>query len=127
MVDQLTRLCDLITCKSLSVSSGLTSSASPAGFGSKACCSGETILQEHVEICVLSLGACPLCKPLSVSDCMCIVCVCCAVLRLTLSFHLDELFDLINPKWNFFFWSSFYCWSSTVEHVRLLRRSVANL
>ena len=108
----------------MSVSSGLTSSASPAGFGSKACCSGETILQEHVEICVLSLGACPLCKPLSVSDCMCIVCVCCAVQRLTLSFHPDELFDLINPKWNFFFWNPFY-WSSTVEHVRLLRRSVA--
>lgn len=70
MVDQLTRLCDLITCKSLSVSSGLTSSASPAGFGSKACCSGETILQEHVEICVLSLGL-ALYVNLSVSQSVC--------------------------------------------------------
>lgn len=66
------------------VSSGLTSSATRAGFGCKACCSAETILQEHVEICVLCLGACPLCTLLSVSPRLCHVG--CAVLRLTLRF-----------------------------------------
>lgn len=72
VVDQFTCLCDPITCKNLSDSSGLTSSATPAGLvGSKACCSGETILQEHVEICVLCLEAYPLCKLLNVCVCGC--------------------------------------------------------
>ena len=109
-------MCDLITCKSLCVSSELTSSATRAGLESKACCSGETILQEHVEICVLSLGACPLCKLLNVTACV-YMCVLRSV-EIDLDFYPVEIFDLLNPKSNFLFRNPFHFWSSTVEGVR---------
>lgn len=76
---------------SLSVSSGLTSLATQAGFGSKACCSDETILQEHVEICVLCSGACPLCTLFSVSSCMSSMFVLSSV-KIDLELHPVEIY-----------------------------------